>query len=252
MALYFPVFLESMMILFCACAYSDVIPASRKVAAFQRLQAAHPEVQVVADLCGLAARRDPLLKAAAGAESLCVAACHPRAVRALFAWANVPLDPARVHFINLREDLSDEALPPCPEGDKPLPELPRVDRTSDWIPWFPVIDRARCRACRQCLEFCLFGVYETREDGGVSVVRPEACKTNCPACARLCPDAAIMFPKYNEPPIDGSEITDETAVRAASKALAEGDLRAALEERRKKRRALLKPEYRPDDGDLPT
>ena len=82
------------------------------------------------------------------------------------------------------------------------------------------------------------------QDGTVRVAHPEGCKTNCPACARLCPEIAIIFPKYGEPPINGAEITDEAGARSTAKAFAEGDLRAALEERRKRRLALLKPEYR--------
>ena len=238
------------MILFCTCAYSDIIPDSRKAAVFDRLHAANADIRIVPDLCGLAARRDPLLSEVATSEDLCIVACHPRAVRALFTWAGVPLDSVRVRFINLRDETSDDAVTPISGICEPSLVLPMVDRASDWIPWFPVIDRVRCVSCRQCLEFCLFGVYETNEDGSVMVVHPENCKTNCPACARLCPEAAIMFPKFGDPPINGAEITDEAAVRVAAKAVAEGNLRAALEERKKRRRALLKPEFRSDDGDL--
>lgn len=232
------------MILFCACAYSDVIPVSRKASVLARLRGEAAGVRVVADLCGCAARRDPLLAEAAAAPALRIAACHPRAVRGLFAWAGVPLDPARVHFINMRE--GDDRGAPTELAE--AADWPRVDRASDWIPWFPVIDRARCQACRQCLEFCLFGVYTTGEQGRIEVTHPSHCKTNCPACARLCPDAAIMFPKYTAAPIDGADITDEAAVRANARALAEGDLRAALEQRRARRRTLLKPEYRSGNG----
>lgn len=230
------------MILICACAYSDIIPDSRKAAVIARLRDGQEEVRVVTDLCGLAARRDALLSEAAASERLQIAACHPRAIRSLFAWAGAPLDPGRVTFINLREEPDTTAeMGACSE-------LPTVDRAAEWIPWFPVIDTSRCISCRQCFDFCLFGVYEKRDDGTVRVVHPENCKTNCPACARLCPEAALMFPKYGEPPINGAEVTDETAVRASARALAEGDLRAALEERKKRRRALLKPEYPTDDG----
>ncbi len=230
------------MILFCACAYSDVIPAATKAEALAAAGAGG--VRIVPDLCGCAARRDPILSESAAADDLTIVACHPRAVRALFAWAGTPLDATRVRFINLREKPAEstELRPPVEVSPTALPV---VDRTAEWIPWFPVIDTARCTGCRQCLEFCLFGVYETDEHGAVMVTHPEGCKTNCPACARLCPNAAIIFPKYTGPPINGEEITDEAAVRAASRELAEGDLRAALEERRRKRRALLKPEYRP-------
>ena len=236
------------MILFCTCAYSDVIPVSCKTAALNLPEITNADIRLVPDLCGLAARRDPLLHELVSMENLCIVACHQRAVRALFAWAGVPLDSLSVRFINMRDDTLVNSTEQPSETRDLESLLPVVDRVSDWIPWFPVIDRARCVSCRQCLEFCLFGVYETDEKGIVSVVHPENCKTNCPACARLCPEAAIMFPKYGEPPINGAEITDEAAVRVAAKTVAEGNLRAALEERQKRRRALLKPEYRSDEG----
>ncbi len=91
--------------------------------------------------------------------------------------------------------------------------------------WYPVVDYARCAACRQCLDFCLFGVYSA-EDGRVVVSRPERCRPGCPACARVCPSAAIMFPHYvddaaiaGEPGADisGGTIDVEAFFRAAGK-----------------------------------
>ena len=60
--------------------------------------------------------------------------------------------------------------------------------------WYPVIDGSRCANCQHCLQFCLFGVYELDAQGKVEVRRPQQCKTGCPACARICPHSAIMFP----------------------------------------------------------
>jgi NAD-dependent dihydropyrimidine dehydrogenase PreA subunit len=64
--------------------------------------------------------------------------------------------------------------------------------------WFPVLDRDRCTSCGLCHEFCLFGVYERGGEEGpgesVSVAQPDRCKPGCPACARLCPSGAILFP----------------------------------------------------------
>ena len=77
--------------------------------------------------------------------------------------------------------------------------------TVSWVPWFPVIDYDRCRNCKQCLNFCLFGVYQLSPEGKVEVQNPSGCKTNCPACARMCPQKAIIFPKYADAPINGDE-----------------------------------------------
>ena len=69
--------------------------------------------------------------------------------------------------------------------------------------WYPVVDYERCRGCRQCHDFCLFEVYDVDDEHGVRVVRPDNCKPGCPACARVCPQGAIMFPHYADPAIAG-------------------------------------------------
>jgi hypothetical protein len=61
--------------------------------------------------------------------------------------------------------------------------------------WYPVIDYARCVGCGKCKDFCLFGVYD-RDGTRVVAAEPDRCKDGCPACARLCPEASIMFPHY--------------------------------------------------------
>jgi Pyruvate/2-oxoacid:ferredoxin oxidoreductase delta subunit len=63
----------------------------------------------------------------------------------------------------------------------------------EWKPWFPVIDYDRCTNCMQCLSFCLFGVYGVDAGKRIQVQNNDNCKTNCPACSRVCPEAAIMF-----------------------------------------------------------
>jgi NAD-dependent dihydropyrimidine dehydrogenase PreA subunit len=77
-----------------------------------------------------------------------------------------------------------------------------------WAAWFPVIDYDRCAGCKQCANFCLFGVFST-DDGGVRVATPASCKTNCPACARMCPQSAIIFPHYPTGPINGQEAGEQ-------------------------------------------
>jgi hypothetical protein len=63
--------------------------------------------------------------------------------------------------------------------------------------WYPVIDYDRCVLCGQCMNFCLFGVY-SEEDERIVATTPDNCKPGCPACARVCPAGAIMFPHYTE------------------------------------------------------
>jgi Pyruvate/2-oxoacid:ferredoxin oxidoreductase delta subunit len=62
--------------------------------------------------------------------------------------------------------------------------------------WYPLVDEARCTNCQHCLQFCLFGVYEADAAGRTAVRHPDRCKPGCPACARICPHSAIMFPLH--------------------------------------------------------
>ncbi len=118
------------------------------------------------------------------------------------------------------------------------PEAARgpTDRATDtWKPWFPVIDPARCTNCMQCLSFCLFDVYGVSPDNTLRVENPANCKVNCPACSRVCPDVAIMFPKYHAGPIDGGPVSEADVSREKMKvdisALLGGDIYAKLRER---------------------
>jgi Pyruvate/2-oxoacid:ferredoxin oxidoreductase delta subunit len=110
-----------------------------------------------------------------------------------------------------------------------------ANTTDTWKPWFPVIDLARCTNCMQCLSFCLFDVYGVATDGTLRVDNPANCKVNCPACSRVCPEVAIMFPKYHAGPIDGGPVADADVHREKMKvdisALLGGDIYAKLRER---------------------
>lgn len=116
----------------------------------------------------------------------------------------------------------------------------------EWKPWFPVIDYNRCTNCMQCLSFCLFGVYGVDGDQKIQVQNNEQCKTNCPACSRVCPEAAIMFPKYKAGPINGDEVSDADLNREKMKvdisALLGGDVYALLRERSEKARSRFSKE----------
>jgi NAD-dependent dihydropyrimidine dehydrogenase PreA subunit len=104
-----------------------------------------------------------------------------------------------------------------------------------WKPWFPVIDFNRCTNCMQCLTFCLFDVYGVSKDKKIEVRNPTNCKTDCPACSRVCPEVAILFPKYKGGPINGDEVRAEDLNREKMKvdisALLGGDIYAALRQR---------------------
>ena len=97
--------------------------------------------------------------------------------------------------------------------------------------WYPTLDKERCTDCGKCHDFCLFGVY-TIEDGVVTVKQPQNCKNNCPACARMCPNKAIIFPKYEKSPINGGLKDEELAVSIDAKTVYADTLRARLAQRR--------------------
>ncbi len=104
-----------------------------------------------------------------------------------------------------------------------------------WKPWFPVIDYDRCTNCMQCLSFCLFGVYGVDGEKRIQVQNNDNCKTNCPACSRVCPEAAIMFPKYKAGPINGDTVSDadlnREKMKIAISALLGGDVYDMLRQR---------------------
>ena len=115
-----------------------------------------------------------------------------------------------------------------------------------WKPWFPVIDYDRCTNCMQCLSFCLFGVYGVDDDKRIQVQNNDNCKTNCPACSRVCPEAAIMFPKYKAGPINGDVVSDTDLNREKMKidisALLGGDVYSMLRTRSERARSRFSKE----------
>ena len=70
--------------------------------------------------------------------------------------------------------------------------------------WYPVIDYARCTNCMECIDFCLFGVYGTDVSDNILVEQPDECRKGCPACSRVCPENAIIFPEHKAPAIAGA------------------------------------------------
>jgi Pyruvate/2-oxoacid:ferredoxin oxidoreductase delta subunit len=104
-----------------------------------------------------------------------------------------------------------------------------------WKPWFPVIDYSRCTNCMQCLTFCLFDVYGVSSEQKIQVQHATRCKTDCPACSRVCPEVAILFPKYRAGPINGDVVNQADVEREKLKvdisALLGGDIYSALRQR---------------------
>lgn len=119
-----------------------------------------------------------------------------------------------------------------------------------WKPWFPVIDYDRCTNCMQCLSFCLFDVYGVDGDKRIQVQNNDNCKTNCPACSRVCPEVAIMFPKYSSGPINGEPVKQEDIDRESMKvditSLLGGNIYSSLRTRSEKAKSRFSKERSPD------
>ena len=115
-----------------------------------------------------------------------------------------------------------------------------------WKPWFPVIDYDRCTNCMQCLSFCLFDVYGVSADKKIQVQNQDKCKTDCPACSRVCPEVAILFPKYRHGPINGDVVNADDLRRESMKvdisALLGGDIYLALRDRSAKAKSRFSKE----------
>jgi len=220
-----------MPLIICRCSHRDFIPQ----AAIADLPE-DPGVLVVDDLCAMIqAGGEGLAEfVAAGGR---VAACHPRAVRGLFAAGGLELAEDRVTDLRAGKALPELDL----AADTAVPNIPVPE---DEDAWFPVIDRDRCNDCGRCASFCLFGVYRRDDDGRVEAFRPVKCKLDCPACARICPVNAIIFPKCPDEAINGARLSQEelagARIRLSPEELTGGNVRDQLAARSKRRR-LLKP-----------
>lgn len=232
-------------VLLCNCADAGIGDADCRRAVREGLLARGITFAELTDLCRLTANHDATLCALADGGMLTIVACHPRAVRGMLTAAGITPDASRLRLLDLRSMTADTILDAISEA-APV-DMPVASNDDHWRPWFPVIDYDRCSHCGQCLSFCLFGVYSRSPEGKIVVTNPRACKYNCPACARICPQVAIMFPKLGEQesPLNGDAITDEENLKARARvnadALLGDDLYAALAQRRQKaRRRLLK------------
>ena len=91
------------------------------------------------------------------------------------------------------------------ETDLPIVggKLVQIDETTSRR-WYPVIDFDRCTNCMECVDFCLFGVYGVDGVENILVEQPDNCRKGCPACSRVCPENAIIFPQHKAPAIAGA------------------------------------------------
>ena len=109
------------------------------------------------------------------------------------------LDPVPVDGSPTGGEPSEAANNGSGEGVLPIIDDPTKRR------WYPVIDYSRCTNCLECLDFCLFGVYGVDTVDQILVEAQDNCKKGCPACSRVCPENAIIFPQHKTPAIAGAD-----------------------------------------------
>jgi NAD-dependent dihydropyrimidine dehydrogenase PreA subunit len=102
---------------------------------------------------------------------------------------------------------NDTALGP-PVEIKSAPAVLRIPSSDDEAArrWYPVIDYSRCTNCMECIDFCLFGVYGVDKSETILVEQADNCRKGCPACSRVCPENAIIFPQHKTPTIAGAAV----------------------------------------------
>jgi hypothetical protein len=94
-------------LLYCRCAYAQVVPQGVKDGVLQKLCESGASFESVADLCEMAAHRDLRLKSFAENGPVRIAACYPRVVKGLFQQCGFPL-PEDAEILNMRVQTADE------------------------------------------------------------------------------------------------------------------------------------------------
>ena len=109
---------EDTRVIYCNCTYAKVVPEDVRTEVLARLSQSGTAFDAVADLCEMAARKDPALKRISAAGPVRIIACYPRAVLGLFRSAEAPLAGEQVEILNMRvaaaADVVRQALPVAP------------------------------------------------------------------------------------------------------------------------------------------
>ena len=195
----------------CACASRSFISKDRVAEVSSVMKNEGYDVIVIADLCRKVMEKSPDMPEIA---SGIIMACHSRAVISHMDCLGIEAG----QIENIRENSEEEVLmrfglsysdtKHSAEKTAFLKQIEEFPVENGTDAWYPVLDKKRCVECGKCHDFCLFGVY-TIENKRVKVAQPQNCKNNCPACARMCPSKAIIFPKYEKSPINGGTAEEE-------------------------------------------
>ena len=196
----------------CACASRQFIDKDKMAVIAAMMENCGYEVHIEADLCKKAMLASQEMRDIASGT---IMACYTRAICSNLNWLGIEAG----QIIDIRNSGYDEVFSQLGIDCSDTDNIPCKDKFAQIIKnfpsedgvdaWYPVLDKTRCTECGKCHDFCLFGVYSL-QDGKVRVTQPQNCKNNCPACARMCPTKAIIFPKYGKSPINGGTSEEET------------------------------------------
>jgi len=97
-------------ILYCHCNYAQIISPETKNTDLENLCASNRAFDAVADLCEMAARKDPALTRLSESGPVKIAACYPRAVKWLFSGAKAPLELGSTEVLNMRDASAEDVI----------------------------------------------------------------------------------------------------------------------------------------------
>lgn len=104
-----PAMNEPAQIVYCHCAYAQVVPREVKEQVLRALCASGVSFESVADLCELSAKKDPSLGRVVGTSPVKIAACYPRAVKWLLKSAGVECGD-NVEVLNMRTEPAEKVV----------------------------------------------------------------------------------------------------------------------------------------------
>lgn len=190
------------------------------------------EITILEDLCGSIIENPKAVQNIFNNKKSTLFGCEQRAMNWLLKSVGVNGQNTQIEFRNINSDYSELINSEFETGINKISET--IKYTDKTPPWFPIIDFDRCTHCLKCLNFCLFGVFGTDENNKLIIKAPMNCKDMCPACSRVCPEQAIIFPKHADSKLSGEIIENAFDKNNIAEQIENDDVYNMLVNRRKK------------------